>query len=339
MTRRLLALFVALMPLPALAQSFTVTLDPGASDIPGFDADAMVSEMEGVVNSELKLDGQKKYLEQMANANAIATRGMGVDYATNFKKLVFGGSAGSGAAAAGLKLGSGDSLLPDFGWSAQMSLMAGLNLGLLAGKDSALNRVRIFGNGMAFKFPSSDGFQGSMVNYGAHLQVKIVGPLELKVVEWGGIDLTAGYEGSTYVQSLGAGFPIEAPIDGGTATWNADGSFDIISKSGSIPLEASTNLRVLVATAYVGGALDSNLAASSDSDIDIDGPLTAKIAGTKSDVGTARIKSTGSGFGSATTPRLFAGVQANILLLKIYGQANVGLNQSAGAHLGVRIAL
>ena len=200
MTLRLLALFLALMPLPALAQSFTVTLDPGASDIPGFDADAMVSEMEGVVNSELKLDGQKKYLEQMANANAIATRGMGVDYATNFKKLVFGGSAGSGAAAAGLQLGSGDSLLPDFGWSAQMSVMAGLNLGLLAGKDSALNRVRIFGNGMAFKFPSSDGFQGSMVNYGAHLQVKIVGPLELKVVEWGGIDLTAGYEGSTYVQ-------------------------------------------------------------------------------------------------------------------------------------------
>ena len=81
-----------------------------------------------------------------------------------------------------------------------MSVMAGLNLGLLAGKDCALNRVRIFGNGMAFKFPSSDGFQGSMVSYGAHLQVKIVGPLELKVVEWGGIDLTAGYEGSTYVQ-------------------------------------------------------------------------------------------------------------------------------------------
>ena len=222
--------------------------------------------------------------------------------------------------------------------------MAGLILGLGGKENGFLDRFRLFANGLALRFPSNREFGGQMGNVGAHLQLKLIGGIDAKVTEWGGIDLTSGIEHTTYTFALRQGLPIEAPITGGSARWTADGTYDVSTTSTSVPLEVSTNLRVAVVTAYLGGAYDLNNAVSTSS-VSLSGPITGTVdMGTAGQVTDEQLGSASAGL-SAYAPaqpqvaRIFAGVQANVLALKGFAHLNLTLNGGVGGHVGVRVAI
>ncbi len=338
----LLALF--LLPTTSAAQQLSYELDEAAASKLGLDTVQLQTELNDSIGTLLDLGGQQAFLKSMADAAAIGGKGMGVDYATNPKRLIVGASVGSGGQGSGASLGSGakdsDLGLPESGFSAQIALMAGLNLGLFTpGDDAFADRIRIFVSGMSATLPSgTTPFDTSMYNVGAHLQWKMIGKPNPGSISWGGIDLTTGWERSTYTLSLEEGMPVEVPVDGATLEWDATGSYKIGAQVDSIPIELSTNLSLLVATAFAGAAVDINTS-TADTSIALSGPMTAKAGGEKANIGRAELSFQDKAAGDVMVPRVFGGLQANILLIKVYGQVNVAMNQSFGGHMGLRVAL
>ncbi len=159
----------------------------------------------------------------MAEAAALSTKGMGVDYASNAERFVLGASVGS-AASSGLRIGEGQSQLPQEGFAFQVSAMAGMNLGAFADEDSPARRFLIYANGMQMERHETQ-FDSELMNAGAHLQVKLLRPRIEDNKGWGGLDLTTGYEFSQYSRRLTQGVSIERGKNG----WDATGDYAIDS--------------------------------------------------------------------------------------------------------------
>jgi hypothetical protein len=326
---------------PAGAQSLELNIDPQLAAAVGLDVADVESQMGGAVDEALQLVDQEDFLNSMANANALAGRGLGVDYATNPKKFVIGGGAGSALHGGGVGFSRGTDTLPQQGFAFQAALMAGLNLGVLTpGDKSALDRVMIYANGMAFSSGANKPLSGTMYNVGAHLQVKLIGSPGAKgPVEWGGIDFTSGFERNSYGLLLKQGLPIAAPLDGAELTWDATGSYDLRTTTDAVPLELSTNVRIFVATVYVGGAADVILDGTANSAAELSGPITVAAQGENADLGTAKLTLDAAGVSETLIPRAFVGAQLNVLMIKAYGHLNIGFNNSVGGHIGARIAM
>lgn len=317
----------------AAAQSLDIQIDPAAAQAAGVDADQAERTLSQSIDQDLKVGDQTAFMEKMARATALSTRGMGVDYASNLQKFVVGASFGSAVNGAGAQFGRGGDI-PEGGFAAQISLMAGINLGMKADDDAAARRFRLFVNGMAAR-PRYDPFAGSLLNYGAHLQIQLVKPTEGEVVRWGGLALTAGYEHSSFTLDLEEAIPIES----GDLRWDATGTYRLQALSSAVPVELSTNLRILVATAYGGIGFDSSLDSFADSEAVLDGGIQATAGQRDAHIGTATLTLDSVGLGDRFVPRAFVGVQANLLMIKAYGQLNLGLEGSFGGHLGLRVAI
>lgn len=319
----------------ALAQDVIVTVDQDNAEAAGIDPAQFEQEFSAAIEDELRLGDQSEYLRQMAQAAVLSTKGMGADYATNPQRFVLGGGFGSAVSASGMRFGRGDTTLPQGGFSFQVSALAGLNLGALAKDESPARRFLIYGNGMMLE-TNNEPFEGSLLNYGGHVQIKLLKKREEGPAEWGGIDFTTGYEVSQYTMRVAQGLPIGTD----TAKWDAVGSYTITSSTSSVPLELSTNMRVGPVTLFGGGAYDIWQEGGASSTISLDGGLTTEVQGQTAQLGSARVS-----YGSAAQlesfpmPRAFVGVQANIFLLKVYGQLNMQLEEGVGGHAGVRVAL
>lgn len=312
------------------AQSLEVTFD---ADTPAaLDTAALTTELQSVADGQLKLGQVQSFLSDMADAGAISQKGMGAVYSGNMEKFVVGGAIGTGVHGVGLTFGNGDDDLPSGGFATQVTLMAGLNFGLFSGGDGVWKHIRVFGNGMYAPLPSGTPFDGTMYNAGAHLQIGGIGQVAGKgAVSWGGIDLTAGFERTNYRLGLGKSLPIDT---GSGLVWNADGRFDVGVTADSVPLELSTSFRVLVVSAFVGGGYDL-VTSSATLDASLSGPLEFEDDG----VGTAALALTETNSGAPGRGRLFAGAEVALWVVKLYGQLNVGLDDSYGGHLGVRVML
>jgi hypothetical protein len=327
---------------PSLAQTVTFDLDEEMAQEIGIPTADLERQVGGAISRELNLLDPDSYLSAFANADAMAIKGMGVDYASNPKKFSIGGAVGSAVSNVPLSFSRGREELPEGGYAFMASVYAGVNLGGLSPGEGALDRVMLYVNGLAFQPPGGREFRGSMYNFGAHLQVKAVGPVDLKVVEWGGLDLTSGYERSFYELELTQQLPVSQQMgEGGepaTVTWTATGNYAISASSGTVPLELSTNLRLLMLTAYVGGAVDLNLADAS-SEASLAGPITVRHQGDDYDLGSAGVSLLGQAKADPFVPRAFVGAQINVSLLKLYGHLNLGLNETYGGFVGVRLAM
>ena len=157
----------------ALAQQVVVEMDQEKADAAGIDPSAFEAEFSAAVEDELRLGDQSEYLGQMAQAAVLSSKGMGADYATNPQRLVIGGGFGSAVSAAGFRFGRGDGTLPQGGFAFQVSALAGLNLGVLAEDDSPARRFLVYGNGMMLE-TNNEPFEGELLNYGGHLQIKLL---------------------------------------------------------------------------------------------------------------------------------------------------------------------
>ena len=349
--RTWIGLAVMLMPAVAGAQTLELTLDQQAIDA-GVDEQALEASMNDAIGEALKLgspDQHNEFIDSMVEAAAISAKGMGVDYASNIDKFVFGGSASSGVHQAGFSFKRGQEVLPKGGFGAQISLMAGINLGMggEGDKRNALDRFRLYVNGLAMRLPSDRNFGGQMANAGGHLQIKLVeGNPEAKIVQWGGLDLTSGFEYSAYAFNLQKDVPIQAPMGGGggNVTWQATGQYNINSDVLAVPVELSTNMRIFILTTYLGGAYDYNMGTGT-SRADMTGPLEGRLLapdGTTVDgqIGTATVAANADGTAVPSSARIFAGAQVNVMVLKAWGHLNVApLNGAVGGHVGLRVAL
>lgn len=336
---KLLALGLILAPSAGWAQTISFNLeDDVASDL-GIDATALEEDLTELIGEDLKLLDASEYLAEMAHATQLSLKGMGVDYASNPGTFVVGAAVGSASAGGASSLTRGGSLLPQGGFGAQLVLMGGLNLGQLApGDEGLLNNLVIYANGMSMVPPSSYPFTGRLSNGGFHLQAKLGGPVRGPFAEWGGIDLTTGYEFSTYTLTLDQALPIGDEIGPLDVLWDASGSYTLSATSHSMPIEVSTNFRVTVLSLYGGLGIDLN-DTSAVSLAGLAGPVVGTLRDKDHELGTGEVSFTDSGYGDGYTSRFFFGTQINISLLKIYGHVNFGTEDSFGGHLGMRVAM
>jgi hypothetical protein len=328
-------LLISLLSPLASAQQIHVALDEDKAAQVGLDASELEADLSSTISDELKLGDQTVYLQQMAQAAILSSKGMGADYASNPQRFVLGGSVGSAVNSSGARFGKGQDTLPEGGFAFQVTAMAGLNLGALAKEESFLRRLTVYGNGM-YLDTQGDPFSGELVNYGGHLQIKLVKRREEAIAEWGGLDLTTGFEASDYKLSLSHGLPIGE----GDLEWDATGTYTIHSSTMSVPVELSTNIRVAFFGLYGGLAYDVWQSGNATSTISMTGPVMAKVQGQRTKLGSAEVSMGQAGaVPEIPLPRAFVGTQLNIFVVKVYGHVNLAFDQGFGGHAGVRIAL
>ncbi len=335
-----IAVLVLMMPGLAMGQTIDVELSQTAQDA-GLDGATISDPVNDIIAGELKLDEVNGFLNSMAKAQAMANKGMGADYASNIKKFEVGGSASSALNAPNFSIKKGTGTLPQGGFAAHVTLMGGINLGLMASKKKAIGkRFRLYGNALYMPLPGGKAFGGTMYNAGAHLQIKLIRGANAKVTEWGGIDITSGLEYAGYELKLRRELPLDAPLDGGDLTWTADGEYGLAASAMSIPVELSSNFRIAIATAYIGGALDIYPSGTSNLSANLSGPIKGTVDPIlkNENLGTATLNFAADGVADQFVPRIFAGGQLAIGPLKGYGHLNVGFNSTYGGHLGGRLA-
>lgn len=326
-----LATSLALAGSPSVNVNITL---PAEAQAAGMDETELEQGLSDAIASQLHTVDLSTYMDQMANANVLSAKGLGVDYASDMQRFEIGGGFGTAVNGNGFAFTSGQGL-PETGFALQVGVMGGLNLGILAGKDSALRRFRLYVNGMSAT-TKRDPFSATFLNYGGHLQIQLIkGGKKTSGIRWGGLDLTSGYEFSSYALALEKGLPVASD----DLTWDASGNMTLKAMAQSVPIEASTNFHIFVVTGFLGAGGDYNLSGTSEAEIGIDGPITLSFNGEDQDVGAASASISQGGVASTFTPRVFGGAQIDIFMVKLYGQLNVTLDRSVGGHIGVRVAL
>lgn len=327
------ALLLALAP-SARALELTVAIDPAAARQVGIDPAEAEATIRATTSDALDMQDPEAFLGQMASANAVATSGMGVDYASNPQRFFAGASLGTATSGGPFALPGAEDPLSGPGFAFQASATVGVNLGLVADDASPLRRFVVSANGVVAR-DQIGAFTAEMENLGAHVQWKALPPVDRGLWRWGGLDLTTGYEVSRYRLLLADA----VPIDAGDVQWNAAGAVDLSAESRTIPVEFSTNARFAFLTGYVGAAVDVRPVAGAEGEVALSGPLIAESRGQEVPIGTVDARLGASGAAAEVAPRFFGGIQLNVHVVKIYGHVNVASDDTVGGHVGARVAL
>ncbi len=270
-------------------------------------------------------------LRSFSDAAAFSERGLGVDYGSLPRGVVFG-IAGTGTLAANDQLGGSNMLAR--GLAANFAAMAGLNLARWNAP-----RWTVYANGF-YQSAGTDELTGALTSGGAHVQVAAIEPQpSTAVLRWIGVDVTTGVEITQW--SLGMDAPISRAF---TITGNAQsadvalassGRFDVTAMTTTLPLEVTTGLRLAgVVATYVGGGVDVDVGQAS---------LTAQTSGNLTDasghmLGTLAIAGTASRSGTPLVPRALAGTQLELGQFKLFAQVNAAPSL-ASLGVGIRFVL
>jgi hypothetical protein len=348
--RKCLALAaVSLVSLAAPARAdVTVHIDKSKVDQLAAQAGVQLPDVDEQVRAELarvfEIYRLKDYLRAFNDAQSMTTRGLGVDYGSTIG-LVEVGIAANVAVNGNKALSESDARTQELsGVATNITAMAGLNLGFLG-----LRPVTLFGNFFKQK-GSYREFSAELDNYGAHLQLKFLASrkesLWTAFVRWGGIAITTGFDRARMRLSLDKTFSRTIPIAAGgrdvaQVAVSSVGSLALESRSWSVPLEVTTNLRFLyVLTAYGGVGYDFQLGGGSDMDVSLSGNLTGTAVGQSSsiDLGSAEVVATEHADPSRGQFRGILGLQANLWFVKLFTQLNVVPNPFvASVALGARL--
>ena len=107
------------------AQQLDITVDEQAAAALGIDVAALEQQLNAEAATAFNLADPTTFMDSMANAASISSKGMGVDYASNFDTFVVGGSLGSSVHSSGFRFGRSDEALPPGGFAFMVSAMAG----------------------------------------------------------------------------------------------------------------------------------------------------------------------------------------------------------------------
>jgi len=331
---------LALAP-SAVAQTFGASFDLNEQRLAelGIDSDAMRDDLTATVEQELQLTEPGRFLDAFARAAALSTKGLGVDYASNADKFVFGAAMGAAVSGAPMAFQRGKSEVPDSGYAFMTALHGGVNLGVFSSNENFLDRIRIYASGLGFRTPEEHALRGRMLNVGFHGQVEIVEPITLTdLFEWGGVAATTGFEHAQYEIALQGTLPLGYTTSSFSATWISDGEFSIRSSVLTVPVELSSNIRFAPLTAYAGAGFDFDVARA-DTTASLSGPVDLDVNGDTEPIGTGGLTFDGDGSSEPYTIRGFFGAQIAIFAFKIYGHFNIGPEQTYGAFTGLRVAI
>jgi hypothetical protein len=327
-------LFVVAVNAPgARAQMPQVVLriDPGPAQQfaaqAGIDAASVQMQVQTELDRLFQVYRLHDYVQSFGDAQGFTTRGLGVDYGSNVR-YVEAGVAVSTAINGNKAASDGDARTqPPAGVSGNLTFMAGVSLG------AAGVPITIFGN--YFKSHGSyHEFDSRLDNVGVHVQLKLLGSRDdsvlSKLLRWGGLDITTGFDRSHMRLQLVRDFERTIPVTNGQSfpaevDLTSRGTFALDMRTTSIPLEVTTNVRFLyVLSAYIGGGFDWQVGGGSTLTIDLDGTLTGRVpsAGASADLGNMTLQVTQHASPSAGRVRGIVGLQANLFFLKIFAQLN-----------------
>jgi hypothetical protein len=284
------------------------------------------------------------YLRSFSDAQSFATRGLGVDYASNGRLMV--GIAGN------VSLNVEKGFVPRdtktrpavSGVSTNATLMAGMNLGFIG-----LEPLTIYGNYFQ-RSGSFDEFAADMRNWGVHLQLKLLGPgderLVNALVRWGGFDITTGIDSASLGLGLRKNWRRDVPVgqvgkETARVAIDTAGRFDIQMSALTVPLELTTNFRFLYLVSVYGGVGFDWLAFGESSiAVDLQGKMTGLLPSQNAmfDIGTTRVTATETATPSAGRVRGLLGLQANLAIFRLFAQINLVPHDPvlASLALGVR---
>jgi hypothetical protein len=283
-----------------------------------------------------------EFLRLSANAASLSSKGLAVDYTTEFDRVIFGVGINGAVATGQSDLGSvvdvmGDALGGSFdravpvGAGAQLSLLAGVRLS---------ERLFVFANGLAYPI-SFSSFSGSGYNVGAHVQYRLGAGLGSEVLaEWGGLVLTTGIELSRASISLEDGLEAPAPLSADfDVRTNATGTLTLTEEALTIPLELTTSVRLLsFLTVFAGVGADVQLGQATFG-LDVDATLTGVSGATEYALGTATAVYEGTSDADDVMFRVLAGVELGVGPVHVYTQANLlPKDLSLGLAAGLRMA-
>ena len=271
----------------AHAQVFKITPGtPGAVLSTEAALEAFLSELEDEVNAGLPSVETGEYTKGMANASAMATSGTAVVYGTPFSFGLIGANL-----SAGIDLGEGNKL-SDFdaekaaGFGAQAGIILGFNPGSIMSSPIGFidpTRMQLFLSYFAQK-RTLDTADVDFASFGVTAKYRLFDARNLatSLVKWNGLDVLGGIRYNKMKGSFTKEFDTEFTGTGGvTATVAGPAVIGADVKVISIPVEASTSLRLAYFLNLIGGAaLDFNFGSSTangdyDSDIDFTDGSTA----------------------------------------------------------------
>ncbi len=304
--------------------------------------DELENEVNKVLAEALNTKDLDKYLDGTANAFSLANKGIGVDYGADMKLFLAG--LQFAAAVDTTDLGVGDLVGGDVdgdkinGGGVNLTLFAGLNLGFLPFGDIGpikLDRTKVFVNFMTYDAEDLGDVDGSVKvsSFGAHVQYKLIEPItagSALLARWNGVDVTAGMNVSNLEISAEQD-DIKESASEGAAQIEFDGkaTVGIDISTFSIPVEISTggNLFYFLG-GYVGLGVDINTGSAKPQG-NVSGTISSpNDAGVSGDADLSLSK---EGEPTGGTMRMFAGLEINAAVLKVFAKYNQALNDDTMA--------
>ncbi len=312
-----------------------------------------IRKIEDDINKSLPgAETPNRLMEGMANSSVMAGKGIGTDYASGMKVFILGAGVGAGA-----DLTKSTEPKSDIsGVGVQPGLMLGTNLGwmdaqTILGLDT--NKLNVFVNYMGYSLDHTTGDTNAnikMQSMGMHVSYDWVTGSGSKLLGWGGIKITTGYERNS--TKLRFNSKINEVLDysyGGvgynsTITASPDAEVDVATAT--IPLNISSSIQILYILSLYGGlGADYNSGTATGRGNLNSTPSTVTCTPTAPATcpgGVAgTVDTTANIDGEAkVTPYLFrgfAGVQINLPFTRIFVQADKAFgNNLIGATAGLR---
>lgn len=284
----------------------------------------------------MNLVNVRSYLQSFGDATSFAARGTGVDYASNSELFTLGIAGGVAVDVDGVTNDNDFSA----GAGGTFTIMGGLNLARWGHRELSL-----FGN--FFHSSNDDGvLRGGLLSMGAHAQYKLFQPtkgLKRLLVQWGGIDLTGGLELSRWRLSVGGDIGTSFELEGAAGTsatldGAVNGRFGLSTTTVVLPLEVTTNLRLLYLLGlYVGGGLDLQVGRSSV-EASLGGTVTTTLDGDERTIATVQVTADEGRRPSIVQAHALLGLQLNMWKLKLFVQGTMMPLSTFGFSTGLRLA-
>ena len=295
-----------------------------------------------------------KYTEGVSNSLAMASGGIGTDYATPFTIASVGGALGVGA---DLGTATLSSLFSDSsaakklaGFGVTGSLVVGFNLGRFVTRKIGpvdLSRLKVWMNWYSSSINQS-GVQADASAFGVHATYKLIPEHSVArgIVKWYGLDVGTGFHHSSMgldiTQTVTQSQTATTDFGDVTAQIVGTGALSLNSSINTIPIEVSTGARLLyVLGVYTGLGMDLNFGSTTGSGT-VDAPITLPGAPSTGGINTAGATAT-MDINSKKGPgafglRTFAGLAFDASIANIYAQFDKSItNSTIGVSLGARL--